>query len=437
MNFLHFAYNFVASCLFLLVFPGIAVHERRDPERKRALVQRLGGGADLAAVNDRKEPVIWIHAVSVGEVKATEAIVHELKKARFNGSIVLTTTTMTGQRYARRKFDDSIDIRYAPLDLWWSTARFLAVQRPSLLVCMETEIWPNWIAKTHRIGMKTVFVNGRISHRSIRSYRLIRPLIAPLLKKVEFFSMISDSDADRIINLGAAPERVQINGNAKMDAPAATADSQVQPKLKVIYAVDDGTPVFIAGSIRGAESQIVMDVYIRLRSLIPELVFIVAPRHIENAARIAACASARGIQWQYRTDLEGGQARRSAPVVIVDTIGELRDVYSLASVVFCGGSLVPLGGQNVLEPALWGKPVLFGPFMEDFQEARDLLEASGGGRCVRDGAALAEQAGHLLMHPMRARRMGRLAKQAVLANQGAARRHAKVIADFLALPLNR
>ena len=437
MNFLHFSYNFILSCLVPLVLPMVWCHERRDRERKEALAQRLGGGPQPASFAGRKEPGVWIHAVSVGEVKAAEAIIRELEKDRFNGSIVLTTTTVTGQRYARRQFGGSVDIRYAPLDLWWSTARFLAAQRPALLVCMETEIWPNWISKIHRMGTKTAFINGRISRRSIRSYRLIRPLISPLLKKVNAFSMISDSDAHRIIDLGAPPERVRVNGNVKIDALDAAADRRMLQRLKETYAVGDGAPVFIAGSIRGAEAEILMDVYLRLAGLVPGLLFIVAPRHLENAARIAAYARARGIQLQYRTDLGKGAAKRSAPVVIVNTIGELRDVYGFATVVFCGGSLVPKGGQNVLEPALWGKPVLFGPSMEDFQDARNLLETYGGGLCVDDGACLAEQAGKLLLDPVRARRMGRRAKQALLANQGAARRHAAVISELLARPQDR
>ena len=433
MTCLHFIYNMVTACLALLALPLAWCHERRDPQRKQALLQRLGRGEDFTATADRQQPVIWIHAVSVGEVKATETIVAALETFGFRGSIVVTTTTMTGQHYARKQFDGRLDVYYAPLDLWEPTARFIRMHRPALLVCMETEIWPNWIAKAHRSGMKIVFINGRISGRSTRSYRLIRPLIAPLLQKVDAFSMISASDAGRIIDLGAPAERVRVNGNVKMDLLNVAADSPVPSLLKSEFALGDRTPVFVAGSIRGAEVEIVMDVYDRLAALIPDLIFIVAPRHIGNAARLAAHASQRGIRWQYRTDLTGGRERRSAPVVIVNTIGELRDIYSLAAVVFCGGSLVPLGGQNILEPALWGKPVLFGPSMEDFQEARTLLEASGGARCVQDGDALFIQAGNLLRDPAQANRIGHLARQAVLANQGAAHRHAKVITDLLAL----
>ena len=431
MNAYHFAYNFLASVLSLIALPAIWCHEKRDPERRAALTQRLGYDPQHPNPALPRRPRIWIHAVSVGEVKAAEAIVHALDASCTKASILLTTTTMTGQRYARRQFGGRATVRYAPVDLWWATGRFLSTYRPDLLVCMETEIWPNWIAKAHGAGIKTVFLNGRISARSIRSYMKIRRLMKPVLEKVDAFSMISEPDARRLTSLGAPAHRVQINGNVKMDALDSDRDEAVIEDLKRLYAVNDHTPVFIAGSIRGAEAHILIQVYARLAAQVPDMVFIIAPRHIEKSSRIAELARANGIQWQYRTELGKTGTGRHAPLVILNTIGELRYVYSIASVVFCGASLVPLGGQNVLEAAVWGKPVLFGPSMEDFDEARTLLEAVGGGMCVKDGMELGDRAIHLLTHPDEARRLGRLAKRAVLSNQGAAGRHARVITELL------
>jgi 3-deoxy-D-manno-octulosonic-acid transferase len=430
MNLAHFAYNLLGAGLALLALPAAWCFEKRSAKRLTALAQRLGYGLQPV---DGKRPLIWIHAVSVGEVKAAETVARAMEETAADFSLLLTTTTHTGQQYAREQLQGRANIRYAPVDLWWVVARFLNAYRPDLLVCMETEIWPNWIAKAHQTGIKSIFLNGRISRRTIRSYRRLRPLIAPILKKVDAFSMISPADAQRIIRMGAPAGRVQVNGNVKNDALDSIDDGQLLQKLKQIYAIGEQIPVFAAGSVRGAENQIILDVYFRLKALIPELVCIAAPRHIDNAVRIAAYADIKGIAWQYRTDLEVGKTEREAPLVILNTIGELRTVYGLASVVFCGGSLVPLGGQNVLEPAMWAKPVLFGPFMEDFQEAGKLLEESGGGRCVPDAEALIAQAGRLLTHPDEADKMGRLARRAVQANQGAGRRHAKVIADILQL----
>jgi 3-deoxy-D-manno-octulosonic-acid transferase len=434
MNIYHFAYNFLASGFSLIVLPAIWCHQKKDPERKAALSQRLGYRFQHMDATKPETPRIWIHAVSVGEVKAAEAIVDALDRSCMKASIILTTTTVTGQRYARNQFDDRATVRFAPVDLWGPTGRFICAYRPDLLVCMETEIWPNWIAKAHQTGIKIIFINGRISDRSIGSYKKIRWLIKPILEKVDAFSMISEADARRIISLGAPAHRVQVNGNAKMDAPNLNRDDAVIHNFRQLYAVDEHTPVFIAGSIRGAEVEMLMAVYERLAAQIPSLVFIIAPRHINKSSRIAEIACANGIEWQYRTGLGKTGVRRSAPMVILDTIGELRDVYSIASVVFCGASLVPLGGQNVLEAAVWSKPVLFGPSMEDFEEARALLDTSGGGIGVENETELAERALYLLKHPAEAHRLGRLARRAVLSHRGAAYRHAQVVGDLLRNP---
>lgn len=427
MNLLHFTYHLLTSGLALVVLPVVWLQQRQDPQRRAALAQRLGyqpPGCDTVLP---RRPRIWIHAVSVGEVKAAEAVVDVLEADFFSASILLTTITPTGYRYACTTFAGRAAVRYAPLDLWIAIGRFLTAYRPDLLVCMETEIWPNWITRADAAGMKTVILNGRISARSIRSYMKIRPLIKPVLEKVDAFSMISQADARRIIRLGAPARRVAVNGNVKMDARDSNVDAAVVKQLRHLYAVNDRTPVFIAGSIRWAEVDILMTAYARLAEQVPGLVFIIAPRHIHKSNRIAELARRKGICWQYRTDLGKTGVTRVAPLVILDTIGELRDVYHLASVVFCGASLVPLGGQNVLEAAMCAKPVLFGPFMEDFEEAGNLLERVGGGICVKDPAALVDCALDLLTDPAKARRLGALAKKAVIVNQGAARRHAGVI----------
>ncbi|MGA6926219.1 MAG: 3-deoxy-D-manno-octulosonic acid transferase [Desulfosarcina sp.] len=431
MNIYQYAYNFCISGLAVLAIPVIGCFVRTRPRRRSVLTQRLGYDLPDQPPRPSRGPKIWIHAVSVGEVRAAEAIVHALENLRPQVSILLTTTTATGQRYAIDQFGRRATVRYAPLDLWRAVGRFLATHQPDLLVCMETEIWPNWITRSHGAGVKTVFLNGRISARSIRSYTRIQPLIGPVLEKVERFSMISEPDARRIISLGAPAHRVRVNGNVKVDVRISNPDKTMIENLKRLFTLDRHTPVWIAGSVRGAEAEIVLEVYARLATQVPGMVVVVAPRHIQRSSHIADLARDRGIPWQFRTDLGQPGAGRQAPVVILDTIGELRNLYALATVVFCGASLVPMGGQNVLEAAVWAKPVLFGPSMEDFEEARRLLEGSGGGICVNNGAELADRVLHLLSHPGEARRLGRLARQAVLSNQGAALRHARVIDALL------
>ncbi|HSO19491.1 MAG TPA: glycosyltransferase N-terminal domain-containing protein, partial [Desulfosarcina sp.] len=336
MTIVQLIYNFLASGLALIALPAVWCRERDDPQRRAALAQRLGYGAKASDTGPPRRPKLWIHAVSVGEVKAAEIVVNALDQLPGSFDLLLTTTTTTGQAHARRQLGDRATVRFAPVDLWWSAARFLCAHRPDVLVCMETEIWPNWIAKAHNTGVRIAIVNGRISPRSIRSYRRIRPLLVPVLRKVDAFSMISQADAGRIIGLGAAPARVRVNGNVKMDTLDPDAAEAALDAVRQRYAVTDRTPVFVAGSIRGAELEILVDVYTRLAQWIADLVFIAAPRHIENAPRLARLADDRGLRWQFRTALAKTGGVRQAPVVILDTIGELRSVYGIATTVFCG-----------------------------------------------------------------------------------------------------
>ena len=270
---LHFAYNLSAFCLSLGGLPLAWCHAGSSGRRQAVLAQRLGYAPTGISDALRQRPRVWMHAVSVGEVKAAQAIVRALDADTSTTlSILLTTTTATGQRYARHILGQRAVVRYAPLDLWSATGRFLSAYQPDLLACLETEIWPNWIFRAHGGGMKTVFLNGRLSERSIRSYRRLRPFLAPVLGKVDAFSMISATDARRMIDLGAPRERVEVNGNAKMDLVDEALDDGMIDTYRSIFGVDAGTPVWVAGSIRGSEATILMDVYARLTARFVECV---------------------------------------------------------------------------------------------------------------------------------------------------------------------
>ncbi|MDL2328145.1 hypothetical protein LJC71_00125 [Desulfosarcina sp. OttesenSCG-928-A07] len=436
MNLFHLAYISVpAACAFFLT-PFFRWWVRLYPEKQAELAQRFCILPKNEPRPQKAGPLIWLHAVSVGEVTVAKTIIQALDAEGPRWSVLLTTTTVTGHRHARNLLGNRARVRFAPLDLINVVDQFFSFYQPDLLVCVETEIWPNWIFRAFKEKIPVVVVNGRISSRSISRYRLIRSLIRPALEKVTAFSMIGKADAERIISLGALPRAVEVNGNVKMDTWLTDQDLAMVSQLRQRFYVDDTTPVFVAGSIRGPEIRSMMDVYEKLAGSIAGLLFILAPRHLGKTQQIIDLAESRNIFCQRRTALDLNGEKRRASLLILDTMGELRQVYGLASVVFCGGSLAPLGGQNVLEPAMWGKPVLYGSFMDDFTEAADLLSASGGGIRVADTADLADQAAHLLYDPEKAREKGRRARQAVLSMQGAARRHAHVIQKALeaALP---
>ncbi|WP_419662822.1 3-deoxy-D-manno-octulosonic acid transferase [Desulfosarcina variabilis] len=431
MTIFHYIYAAVPLILSPMVMFGFWCYAKKHPQKRPIVAERLGYDPKKRGQTFRGNPKIWIHAVSVGEVKAAELVIDALDALYPAAAFLLTTTTTTGQHEALRRMGGRAVVCYAPLDLWTVVGRFFSTYQPDVLICMETEIWPNWILKARRVGTKIIFLNGRLSNRSIHSYMKIRPLLKSVLEHVDAFSMISKGDACRIIALGAPSRRVHVNGNVKNDLRVEAQDDDCAARLRELFCVAEDTPVFVGGSVRGTEIEILLDVYERLAARIPGLVFIIAPRHIEKVPMIEQRVRERQIAYQRRTILEENRGNRKAALIILDTIGELRDVYSIASVVFGGASLVPLGGQNVLEAAVWAKPVLFGPHMDDFSEARALLEACGGGICVNNANELTEQAARLLSQPAEAQRMGRLAKAAVLSNQGATDRHVRVVLRLL------
>jgi 3-deoxy-D-manno-octulosonic-acid transferase len=432
MQFAYFAYHFFSNVLFLFFLPFYIIYSVITGRFGQRTRQRLGLYPPSLTAGITGSPRIWLHAVSVGEVGIAVAIIEALTTTMSDCAIVLSTTTKSGQDFAREKLPANATIIYAPFDFIPSVRGALLAIRPNILVLLETEIWPNWLAECRRRGVHTALVNGRISVRSIRRYLKIRPLMQAVLAHIQVFSMISPADAQRIQSIGAARDNVITSGNAKYDCLLQQVDDDQRLKLAGRFNLTGNEPVFVAGSTRGSEQQIVLDVYEKIRRAFPDTLLIIAPRHIERSHEVESLVREKGFSCQYRTDLDKPGNTRTTSVVILDTIGELQTIYSIATVVFCGGSLVPLGGQNMLEAAVWGKPVLYGPSMEDFQDAKELLDKTGGGIQVADGPDLAEKIDYFFRHPEEARRVGRLARQAVLFHKGAARKHADSICGLLA-----
>jgi 3-deoxy-D-manno-octulosonic-acid transferase len=300
-----------------------------------------------------------------------------------------------------------------------------------MLVVLETEIWPNWFMQARKMGIKIALINGRISVRSIKGYLKLVPIIKDTLNCVDAFSMIHEADARRIVTMGALPDRVEVNGNAKFDWLLKQTDPSLKQKMEALYRLQGDETVFIAGSTRRGEEEAILDVYEEMAASFPKSVLIIAPRHIKRANHIADLVKRRGLSCQFRTELNQTDGVRVAPVVIIDTIGELQATYSIATLVFCGGSLVPKGGQNAFEAAVWGKPVLYGPSMEDFLDIKVALEKTGGSILVQNRTELAKQVMYLLNHPEKAREMGKSARRTVTRHKGAADKHAAVILRLL------
>jgi 3-deoxy-D-manno-octulosonic-acid transferase len=431
MNFPSKAYRFFSTGLFLTLFPPLWLYTRLGERHQESLKQRLGQYPDRLINGISGSPRIWMHAVSVGEVSVAAAIIRALTVLLPDCAIILSTLTEHGQSYARKKLGSKATCVYGPIDFIGPVRRAFSTLKPDILVCLETEIWPNWLFEAQRAGIKTAIINGRISNRSIKRYLKIRLLIEEALRYVDAFSMISAIDALRVARIGASPDRIEINGNAKYDLLFEQSDVSLIVKMERLYNIKGKQPVFVAGSTRNPEEKIILELYQKIVQPFPNALLIIAPRHVERAQEIKALVQDRGFACQYRTEFNSEYTKRTAPVVVLDTIGELQSTYSIASIVFCGGSLVPLGGQNVLEAAVWGKPVIYGPSMEDFLDAKKLLDSTGGGIQIRDGYDLAEKTLYYLNHPQQAAHVGTLAKKAVMSNRGAAGKHARVIYRLL------
>jgi 3-deoxy-D-manno-octulosonic-acid transferase len=392
------------------------------------LRERLGLGRHAAPPG----PCGWIHAVSVGEAIAAAPLVEGLRQRWPALPLVISTVTETGARVVRERFDGVARHRYLPLDFPGPARRVIASLQPAFFIGMETELWPNLLRALAASNVPTMIANGRLSDRSFRRYRLVRTAMRRVLEQVTVFAMQSDEDARRVITLGAPAERVVVTGNLKHEPlpdPAGVADLWHR-----LLGLAPGRPVWIAGSTHRGEEEAVLETHRRVLAGRPGVGLVLAPRHPERVGEVIGLIAARGFSAIRRSELPRKRAAGAAdeqPIIVLDTVGELAQLYSIADVVFVGGSLIPLGGHNMLEPALRGKPVLYGPHTANFREAAALLLAGGGGQVVRDAGELADALRALLDDPTRRARAGAAAREAALSRHGAARATLDLVARYL------
>jgi len=404
-------YSAALALLLVAYLPVLAFRRLGFRRYQRSFSQRLG----RLEPGLPPEPRCWIHAVSVGEAAAAVPLVQAIGRRWPQLSIVVSTVTPTGARIVTERLGPLATHRYFPVDLPGPVRRALDAVRPRFFVGLETELWPNFFRALASRGIPAMVANGRISDRSFRRYLLVRGLVARMLNRVSVFAMQSQEDARRIIALGAPPERVVVTGNLKADLRAEPPDGD--PMWQRLLGGHWRHPLWIAGSTHQGEEGAVLDAYQRLKPRFGRLGLLVAPRHPERSDEVERLVRDRGFRAVRRTALGGGEDAEA--VIILDTVGELALLYRLADVVFVGGSLVPAGGHNMLEPAQCRKPVLFGPHTSNFRESAELLRSAGGAVVVTDALELAREVERLLENPELRRKMGEAAFAAVAARQGA------------------
>jgi 3-deoxy-D-manno-octulosonic-acid transferase len=420
----HVVYIIIGTLLYPVAFLGFFLYTRISGRYKSRLSERFGRPDRALRGRLSRSPRIWIHAVSVGEVNLAETFIERLRLRCPACTVIISATTPQGLARAEARLAGKAVIVAAPLDFAPAVTGALGVLLPDVMVFLETEIWPNWILAARRRGIAVVVANGRISSRAFSRYRKVKSVIRPLMSGMDAVSTIGAGDAARFRHLGGRPGRVVVCGNAKFDVNTDFANPDILPRWRRILGIEDRRPVILAGSTRSGEETLLAPVFQRVKAAYPAACFLVAPRHVRRSEAVRRLFVLKGFRCRLRSEPPDDW---NCDLIAVDTMGELKSLYGLATVVFCGGSFVPRGGQNVLEPAAWGKPVFFGPYMEDFRAAADALEAAGGGRRVNSGEALAEAILSCLDDPERCRAMGRAAAAVLTRNRGAVDRHVRAI----------
>ena len=376
---------------------------------------------------------IWIHAVSVGEVLTARPLISELKRRYPNLRLFLSTTTMAGQQLARRSVQDVDAVFYFPFDLGFVVRRTLDLVRPKLFIMMETEIWPNLLRECRDRGIKTAVVNGRISARSFPRYRMIRPMMRRVLDHIDRFLVQSEESARRFIDLGADPARVVVTGSLKFDSlelSSTALQARARDRVLRYFRVPASRPVIVSGSTMKGEEAQVLRAFRKVRTSAPNTLLVLAPRNPERFGEVEQLARSEGWKVARRSDL-AVDAEPRVDIVILDTIGELATIYQIATIVFVGGSLVATGGHNVLEPAVFGKPIVFGPHMQNFLEIADAFVSNGAGVQLSGDEELEEAFLSLMSDPVRRARLGAAARALVEANRGANDKSITVLSALL------
>lgn len=424
---MYLLYSILLALGLMAMTPLLWLRNSPDGRYTRYLGERFGRVGPLSGSGDTAGAV-WLHAVSVGETLAVERLIAQLR-LRFPGRpVVLSVTTATGRALAERRI--ACDrIFYFPLDFRFAARRVLRTLRPALVVIAETEIWPNFLQEAELAGVPLLFLNGRISGRSYARYRLIRRLLRPTLGRARAFLMQTPTDAERVIELGAEAARVQVAGNLKFDLVPPE-----QPRfLRQLRAALDGAGVgqmIVAGSTMDGEEAVLLGAFTALRT--PERVLVLAPRHPQRFQAVAELLAASGLPWTRRSRWEqDGATLAPGGVLLLDSLGELASAYELATVAYVGGSLVPHGGHNLLEPAYWGVAVTFGPHMENFAAIAEQFLAAGAARSAASGVELERVWRRLLDDAGERARVGAAARALLESQRGATERALEAIAALL------
>lgn len=410
-----YVFNAVYLALVIALTPWFAYQAFTRGKYRQGWGARLWGNVPKPS-GDR--PVVWLHAVSVGEVNLLSTILKEFERREQDIEFVISTTTAAGYALAKTKYASRI-VFYCPLDFSWAVRRALQRLQPELLILAELELWPNLIRFAKASGARVAVINGRLSEKSFRGYRRIRPLIARTLERIDLITAQNEEYADRFRQLGAKSTVVHVTGSLKYDG--ATTDRQ-NPKTVRLAALAGFGPqdvIFLAGSTQEPEEALALDSYLALAPEHPELRLVIVPRHPERFPAVAQMLAKRNIVFQRRSELDIQGVNSDARVLLVDTVGELGAWWGTARIAFVGGSLSTRGGQNMIEPAAYGAAVSFGTSTRNFRDIVAALLGAGGAHVVQDGTGITNFVRRCLEEPAWADQLGTAAARFVASQLGA------------------
>jgi 3-deoxy-D-manno-octulosonic-acid transferase len=423
---MYFFYSLLLAVLALLSLPWWLLQMLRLGKYRAGLKERLG--IVPARLKTAKPGCTWVHAVSVGEVLAVSGLVAELRRAQPDAAIVISTTTASGQRLARERFGEA-QCFFVPLDFGFSVRHYLNALQPRLLILAETEFWPNLLHLARKRGTRVAVVNARISDRSFPRYRRFRWFFGRVLADIDLFLAQTAADAERLRAIGAPTERVQVSGNLKFDIRQPAA-SQLAQDLR--DAIPHDSPVMVCGSTAENEEEALLRAFKQVQKQFPSTVMVLAPRHPERFDKVANLMASLDIAFVRRSSWAPGSPIIGG-VFLLDSVGELASVYALAAIAFVGGSLVPAGGHNVLEPAQYGAAIVVGPHTFNFREIVSIFQ-NGGAMRIAAAEDLAQTFLALLADPDERNQLGRRAKELFAKHAGATARTLAALRPLLEKP---
>jgi 3-deoxy-D-manno-octulosonic-acid transferase len=432
-----FIYSLLLTLGFLALLPRFLYDALRKGKYSSGFRERMGILTPIKAT----APVIWLHCVSVGETQAARSLVQQLKNRFPDHQLVISTITLTGQTLARNIFKDSAArIFYFPFDWGFTVRRSLSRIKPTAVLLMETEIWPGFIRECNERDIRIAIINGRISDRSFRRYKLARRFIAQILSMIDIAVMQSSEDAERIEELGMACSKVSTSGNLKFDVGTIFLREDVSAELRALLG-SSSRPILVAASTHAPEERILLKAFQELRQSSPTRpMMVIAPRHPERFAEVESMMAKSGLEYVKRTERAAGAAASDLDLILLDTIGELPAVYEFASIVFVGGSIAKAGGHNILEPAIVGSCIVTGAHTFNFKAVvREFLEQGALMQLpplseTDAPTELAHLFSTLLNDEPRREQLKKMARAVVEANLGATERTIKLIAPLLTSP---